>query len=110
MRLLLRGFTVLFVLAVGGCSHERTYVYPLEHRLELQRICRLVSAENTNRFMVLLGKIYPLNNDGHTAALEEISTNLEDAGYFCGPFRLKNAPCSIGKNKRMDQTTCAFSR
>lgn len=110
MKLLLRGFTVLFVLAVGGCSHERTYVYPLGQHLEQQRICRLVSAENTNRFMVLLGKIYPLNNDGHTAALEEISTNLEDAGYFCGPFRLRNAPCSIGKNKRIDQTTCAFSR
>jgi len=110
MKLLLRGFTVLFVLAVGGCSRERTYVYPSGQSLELQRICRLVSAENTNRFMVLLGKIYPLNNDGHTAALEEISTNLEDAGYFCGPFRLRNAPCSIGKNKRIDQTTCAFSR
>ncbi len=110
MKLLLRGFTVLFVLVVGGCSHERTYVYPLGQRLELQRICRSVSAENTNRFMVLLGKIYPLNNDGHTAALEEISTNLEDAGYFCGPFRLRNAPCSIGKNKRIDQTACAFSR
>ena len=41
---------------------------------------------------------------------EEISTNLEDAGYFCGPFRLRNGPCSIGKNKRIDQSTCAFSR
>ena len=110
MKLLLRCFTVLFVLAVGGCSYERTYVYPLGLCRELQRICGLVRAENTNRFMVLLGKIYPLNNDGPTAALEEISTNLEDAGYFCGPFRMRNAPCSIGKNKRIDQTTCAFSR
>jgi len=110
MKLLLRGFTVFFVLAVGGCSNERTYLYPSGQLLELQRICRLVSAENTNRFMVLLGKIYPLNNDGSTAALEEISTNLEDAGYFCGPFRMRNASCSIGKNKRIDQTTCAFSR
>ena len=110
MKLLLRGFTVLFVIAVEGCSYERTYVYPLGQRLELQRICSLVSAENTNRFMVLLGKIYPLNNNGHTAALEEISTNLEDAGYFCGSFRLGNAPCSIGTNRRIDQTTCAFSR
>ena len=101
---------MLFVLAVGGCSHERTYVYPSEQRNEIIRICRTVSAQNTNRFMVLLGKIYPLNNDGRTAALEEISTNLEDAGYFCGPLRLRNALCSTGKNKRIDQTTCAFSR
>jgi hypothetical protein len=110
MQLLLRVLTVLFIFSVGGCSNERTYVYPSEQQLELKRICRFVSAENTNRFMVLLGKIYPLNNDGHTAALEEISTNLEDAGYFCGNFRMRNAPCSIGKNKRIDQTTCAFSR
>jgi len=48
--------------------------------------------------MVLLGKIYPLNNDGRTAALEEISTSLEDAGYFCGTYRFRNAPCSVGKN------------
>ena len=110
MKLLLRGLTVLFVLSSGGCNQERMYVYPLDQQLELKRICRAVSATNTNRFMVLLGKIYPLNNYGRTAALEEISTNLEDAGYFCGPFRLRNAPCSIGKNKRIDQTTCAFSR
>ena len=110
MKLLLRGLTVLFILSAGGCNQERMYVYPLGQQLELQRICRAVSATNTNRFMVLLGKIYPLNNDGRTAALEEISTNLEDAGYYCGPFRLRNAPCSIGKNKRIDQTTCAFSR
>ena len=110
MSSLLRCLTGLFILISTGCSQERKYVYPMDQRLELQRICRFVSAENTNRFMVLLGKIYPLNNDGHTAALEEISTNLEDAGYFCGPFRMRNAPCSIGKNKRIDQTTCAFSR
>ena len=110
MELLLRCLTGLFILISVGCSHERRYVYPMDQRLELQRICRAVSSRNTNRFMVLLGKIYPLNNNGHTAALEEISTNLEDAGYFCGPFRMRNAPCSIGKNKRIDQTTCAFSR
>ena len=69
-----------------------------------------MSAENTNRFMVLLGKIYPLNNDGRTAALEEISTNLEDAGYFRGTYRFRNAPCSVGKNSLIDQTTCSFSR
>ena len=41
-----------------------------------------VSSRNTNRFMVLLGKIYPLNNEGRTAALEEISTSLEDGRIF----------------------------
>ena len=101
---------MLSVLVFGGCSYERTYVYPLGQRLELQRICRSVSAENTNRFMVLLGKIYPLNNDGRTAALEEISTSLEDAGYFCGTYRFRNAPCSVGKNTLIDQTACSFSR
>jgi hypothetical protein len=60
--------------------------------------------------MVLLGKIYPLNNDGRTAALEEISTSLEDAGYFCGTYRIRNAPCSVGKHTLIDQTTCSYSR
>ena len=109
MELLLRCLTGLFILILVGCSQERRYVYPMDQRLELQRICRAVSSRNTNRFMVLLGKIYPLNNDGRTASLEEISTSLEDAGYFCGPFRLKNAPCSTGKNRRLDHSACAFS-
>ncbi|MBC8258835.1 MAG: hypothetical protein H8E38_07460 [SAR324 cluster bacterium] len=110
MKFLLRGFTGLLLLFAGGCSQERTYLYPMDGRLELQRICRAVSARNTNRFMVLLGKIYPLNNDGRTAPLEEISTSLEDAGYFCGPYRLRNAPCSVGKNRRIDQSACSYLR
>jgi len=109
MKILLKGITGLFLLTVAGCSQERRYVYPMGQRLELQRVCRAVTASNINRFMVLLGKIYPLNNDGRTASLEEISTSLEDAGYFCGPFRLKNAPCSTGKNRRLDHSACAFS-
>ena len=110
MSCLLRCSTGLFILISVGCSQERRYLYPMDQRLELQRICKYVSSRNTNRFMVSLGKIYPLNNDGRTAALEEISTSLEDAGYFCGPYRFKNAPCAIGKNKLIDQTTCSYSR
>ena len=110
MKLLLYVLTVLLIIAAGGCSQERRYVYPSDKRLELQRVCRAVSARNTNRFMVLLGKIYPLNNDGRTAALEEISTKLEDAGYFCGPYRLRNAPCPVGYNRIIDKSTCSFSR
>ena len=110
MKFLLRGVAGFFLLTLTGCTQERRYVYPMGERLELQRVCRAVTASKTNRFMVLLGKIYPLNNDGRTTPLEEISTSLEDAGYFCGPYRLKNAPCSIGKNRRIDQTTCAFSK
>ena len=110
MSLLLRCLTGLCILFSVGCSQDRKYVYPMDQRLELQRICIAVSARNTNRFMVLLGKIYPLNNDGRTRALEEISTSLKDAGYFCGPYRFKNAPCSIGYNQMIDQTTCYFSR
>ena len=110
MELLLRCLTGLFILISVGCSQERRYVYPMDQRLELQRICQAVSSRNTNRFMVLLGKIYPLNNDGRTAALEEMSTSLEDAGYFCGTYRFRNAPCSVGKNTLIDQTTCSYSR
>ena len=36
--------------------------------------------------------------------------SLEDAGYFCGTFRFRNAPCSVGKNTLIDQTTCSYSR
>ena len=110
MSLLLRCLTVLFVLISVACNQERRYVYPTDQSLELQRICRAVSSRNTNRFMVLLGKIYPLNNDGRTAALEEISTSLEDAGYFCGPYRFRNIPCSIGEKKLIDQSTCSYLR
>ena len=109
MKFLLSGLTLITMLFVAACNHERIYVYPQGKRLELQRICRAVTAGNTNRFMVFMGKIYPLNNDGPTAPLEEISTTLEDAGYFCGPYRLKNSPCSPGKNRRLDQSACAFS-
>ena len=110
MKLLLSGVTGILLISAVGCSQERRYVYPQGQRLELQRICRSVTAGNTNRFMVLSGKIYPLNNDGPTAPLEEISTTLEDAGYFCGSYRLKNSPCSPGKNSRLDHSACAFSR
>ena len=110
MKFMLSGVTWITMLFVAACNHERTYVYPKGKRLELQRICRAVTAGNTNRFMVFMGKIYPLNNDGSTAPLEEISTTLEEAGYFCGPYRLKNSPCSPGKNRRLDKSACAFSR
>ena len=97
MKLLLYVLTVLLIIAAGGCSQERRYVYPSDKRLELQRVCRAVSARNTNRFMVLLGKIYPLNNDGRTAALEEISTKLEDAGVFLRTLSFKECamPCWV---------------
>ena len=110
MKFWLRSVTGFFLLSIIGCSQERSYVYPLGERKEIQRVCRAVTASNTNRFMVLLGKIYPLNNDGRTAPLEEISTTLEEAGYFCGPYRLKNAPCAVGKNRRIDKSICSFSR
>jgi hypothetical protein len=110
MKFLLSVVTGLILLSSAGCSQERRYIYPQGQRLELQRICRSVTAGNSNRFMVLLGKIYPLNNDGPTAPLEEISTTLEDAGYFCGPYRLKNSACPTGKNRRLDKSACAYSR
>jgi len=110
MELLLRCLTGLFILISVGCSHERRYVYPMDQRLELQRICKAVSSRNTNRFMVLLGKIYPLNNDGETAELEEIRTDLKDAGYFCGNYRLQDAPCPIANEYRIKSQNCSFSR
>ena len=109
MNFLLIGVTGILLISVVGCTQERRYVYPQGQRLELQRICRAVTVRNTNRFMVLSGKIYPLNSDGTTAPLEEMITTLEEAGYFCGSYRLKNSPCSPGKNRRLDHSACAFS-
>ena len=110
MKILLMAFTSLFILSSGGCSQQRRYVYPTDESLELQRVCRAVSSRNTKRFMVLLGKIYPLNNDGKTAELEEIRTELKDAGYFCGNYRLQDAPCPIANKYRIKSQNCAFSR
>ena len=110
MRILLLALTYLLILSSGGCSQQRRYVYPTDDRLELQRVCRAVSSRNTKRFMVLLGKIYPLNNDGITAELEEISTNLKDAGYFCGNYRLQNAPCPMANEYRVNSVNCYFKR
>ena len=110
MRILLLALTYLLILSSGGCSQQRRYVYPTDDRLELQRVCRAVSSRNTKRFMVLLGKIYPLNNDGITAELEEISTNLKDAGYFCGNYRLQNAPCPMTNEYRVNSENCSFQR
>ena len=100
----------LLILSSVGCSEQRSYVYPTHEQLELQRVCRAVSSRNTRRFMVLLGKIYPLNNDGNTAELEEIRTELKDAGYFCGNYRLQDAPCPIVNKYRIKSQNCAFSR
>ena len=110
MRIQLIALTYLLFLTLGGCSQQQTYVYPTDERLEIQRVCRAVSTRNTKRFMVLLGKIYPLNNDGKTAELEEIRTELKDAGYFCGNYRLQDAPCPIANKYRIKSQNCAFSR
>jgi len=110
MRLFLFANACFFLLSIIGCRHERKYVYPTEERIEVQRVCRFVMPTGTNRFMVLLGKIYPLNNDGALSHLEKINTILEDAGYFCGNYHFKNSPCPIGDKKMLDQSDCAFSR
>ena len=110
MKILLMTLTYLLILSSGGCNQQRRYVYPTNERLELQRVCSAVSSRNTNRFMVLLGKIYPLNSDGKTAELEEIRTELKDAGYFCGNYRLQDAPCPIANKYRIKSKNCAFSR
>ena len=110
MKILVLVLTYLLILLSGGCSQQRRYVYPTDERLELQRVCRAVSSRNTNRFMVLLGKIYPLNNDGKTSKLEEIRTELKDAEYFCGNYRLQNAPCPISNKYRINSENCYFAR
>ena len=110
MKIMLIAISCLIVLSSEGCSQPKKYVYPTDESVELQRICRAVSLRNTKRFMVLLGKIYPLNNDGNTAELEEITTNLNDAGYFCGNFRLQDAPCPIENKYRIKSQNCSFSR
>ena len=96
------------LLSIMGCKQKRKYVYPLEERIEIQRVCRFVKSTGTNRFMVLLGKIYPLNNDGTSVYMEKISTSLEDAGYFCGSYHFKNSPCPVGEKKMLDQKDCSF--
>ena len=110
MKIQLIALTLLLILSSEGCSKKRRYVYPTDERLELQRVCRAVSSRNTNRFMVLLGKIYPLNDDGKIAELEEIRTELKDAGYFCGNYRLQDAPCPIENKYRIKPENCVFSR
>ena len=110
MRILLVALTYLLILPSGGCNHQRRYVYPTYERLELQRVCLAVSSRNTKRFMVLLGKIYPLNNDGKTSKLEEIITELKDAEYFCGNYKLQNAPCPISNKYRIKSENCYFTR
>ena len=110
MRILLVALIYLLILLSGGCSQQRSYVYPTDERLELQRVCLALSSRNTKRFMVSLGKIYPLNNDGKTAELEEIRTELKDAGYFCGNYRLQNAPCPVSNQYRINSENCSFKR
>ena len=110
MKILLIASTYLLILYLGGCSQQKKYVYPTNERLELERVCRAVSSRNTKRFMVLLGKIYPLNNDGKTSELEEIRTELKDAEYFCGNYRLQNAPCPISNKYRIKSENCYFAR
>ena len=110
MKIHFLALTLLLILSLEGCSLQRRYVYPTDKRLELQRVCLAVSTRNTKSFMVLLGKIYPLNNDGKTSALEEIRTELKDAEYFCGNYRLQNTPCPISNKYRINSENCYFAR
>ena len=110
MKIKLIALTSLLILSSEGCSQQRRYVYPTDERLELQSVCLDVSTRNTKRFMVLLCKIYPLNNDGKTPVLEEIRTELKDAEYFCGNYRLQNAPCPISNKYRNNSENCYFAR
>ena len=110
MQILFMALTFLLILSSVGCNQQRRYTYPTDERLELKRVCLAVSSRNTKRFMVLLGKIYPLNNDGKTSELEEIRTKLKDAGYFCGNYRLQAAPCPISNEYRINSENCFFSR
>ena len=110
MRIQLIALTSLLILSSEGCSQKRRYIFPTDESLELQRVCLAVSSRNTKRFLVLLGKIYPLNNDGKTSKLEEIRTELKDAEYFCGNYRLQNAPCPISNKYRINSENCYFAR
>ncbi len=101
---------IILILVLSGCVGERTYEYPGLVNVELHRICRSVGLRNTNRFMVIDSKVYPLNKDGYTAPLEEITTSLEEAGYFCGPIRSRELPCTPGKNKTLSGKICSFSK
>ena len=37
-------------------------------------------------------------------------TDLKDAGYFCGNYRLQNAPCPIVNKYRINSVNCYFKR
>ena len=110
MKKVLIALTCISFLSIIGCRNERKYVYPLEERIEIQRICRFINNRGTNRFMILLGKIYPLNNDGVTHPLKNVTTNLDDAGYFCGRIRLRNDYCSKIEIKYLYNKDCEISR
>ena len=110
MKIQLITLTSLLILSSEGCSQQRRYVFPTYERLELQRVCLAISTRNTKRFMVVLGKIYPLNNDGKTSESEEIRTELKDAEYFCGNYRFQNAPCPISNKYRVNSENCYFAR
>jgi len=97
---------VVSILSFTGCKNERKYIYPRGEQIELQRVCGLIRDRGTNRFMILLGKIYPLNNDGFTFPLKNVSTSLADAGYFCGRNRLKNDYCSELKSEDHYKIDC----
>ena len=95
MKIQLIALTSFLILSSEGCSKQRRYVYPTDERLEIQRVCLAVSTRNTKRFMVLLGKIYPLNNDGKTPVLEEIRRVLTSEGQFVA---LVDGPMSAAPN------------
>jgi len=99
---------LMFILFISiiGCNNQRKYLYPTKERLEIQRVCRFIKVSGTNRFMILLGKIYPLNNDGVAHPLKNATTNLEDGGYFCGIIRLKSDHCSKIERKKFYKKDC----
>ena len=97
----------LFIF-LKGCKSQREYVFPQKNRIEIQRVCRFIKTMDTNRFMVLLGKIYPLNNDGYTAPIKNLKTSLEDAGYFCGRSTSRNFHCPKIVIENLHEEGCVF--
>ena len=109
MKMIIFLYFLINFFVIIGCNNKKIYVYPMQKRLEIQRVCFTVLKTNTKRFMVLLGKIYPLNNDGYSIPFENMSTTLEDAGYFCGNYRMENAPCPIGETQNIYKNDCFFA-
>lgn len=88
----------------------REYIFPRFKIMEKQRLCQLVAAEGSTRFLIHEGRVKVFRDNEWAAPLSEVETDMPSGVYFCGAFNSRNVQCAPAKTDRLDRQACGFIR